>query len=94
MNRFEGWIHTIRLLLRGSTIIEKDGSYIVIDFYDYGDCYIASASTKECSVWNCYGSTKEAAKEMALFKLKQIPKEAKEQELVVKGDGYALYREK
>jgi hypothetical protein len=94
MNRLSYWIHTLRLLLRGSKVLYKDGKYIIMDIYDFGDCYMAAATTKEFSVWNCYGSTKEAAREMALFKLKQATKEAKEQELVVKGDGYALYREK
>jgi hypothetical protein len=92
MSRFGFWIHTIRLLLRGSKVITKDGRYIVIDFYEQGDCYMAAASTKEYTVWNCYGSTKEQAQEMALFKLKHAMEE--EKELFVKGDGYTLYREK
>lgn len=92
MSRLEFWIHAIRLLLWGSRVIKKDGRYIVIDFYDQGDCYMASATSTECAVWNCYGSTKKQAQEMALYKLKQIME--KEQELVVKGDGYAFYREK
>jgi hypothetical protein len=87
-------MHTLRLLFRNSQILYVDGRYIIVEFFEQGDCYMAAATTKEISVWNCYGSTKEAAREMALFKLKQVTKEAKEQELVVKGDGYALYREK
>ena len=94
MSRLGFWIHTIRLFLRGSRIIKKDGGYIVIDFYDYRDCYMAAATSTDCSVWNCYGSTKEQAQEMALFKLKKVMEETKEQELVVKGNGYKLYREK
>jgi hypothetical protein len=43
-----------------------EGRLTKIDFYDYGDTYMASASTSDCSVWNCYGTTKKAAKEMAL----------------------------
>ncbi|MEH7157489.1 hypothetical protein [Neobacillus drentensis] len=83
MNRFEGWIYTIRLLLRGSRVLKINGRYIVIDFFDYGDGYMAAATSRSCSVWNCYGSTKEQAQEMALFKLKK----AMEQELVVNGVG-------
>ena len=49
----------------------KDGRFIKVRILDYGDYYKASASTKDCSVWNCYGSTREQAKEMALFRLKK-----------------------
>jgi hypothetical protein len=43
----------------------------------------------------CYGSTPEAAKEMALYRLtKALAEETKEKELVLKGDGYALYQNK
>jgi hypothetical protein len=63
--------------------------------WDEGDSYSASASNGNLTVWNCYGSTSKQAKEMALFKLKAgLNREEKEQELVVKGDGFALYREK
>ncbi|WP_186328791.1 hypothetical protein [Bacillus sp. X1(2014)] len=34
------------------------------------DGYVAMASDGDRAVWNCYGSTREAAKEMALYKLK------------------------
>jgi hypothetical protein len=37
---------------------------------NYGDTYNAFASNGIVSVVNCYGSTPESAKEMALFKLK------------------------
>jgi hypothetical protein len=72
MNRLDFWIHTVRLFLRGSRLLYKDGRYIIIDFYNYGDCYMAAASTSSCSVLNCYGSTKEQAQEMALYRLKQL----------------------
>lgn len=39
--------------------------------YDFGDTYMASASNAKRTVWNCYGSTPEAAKEMALWRLNQ-----------------------
>jgi hypothetical protein len=77
MSRLFFWIYTVRLLLRGSRLINQDGKYIIINFYDYGDCYMASASTSSCSVLNCYGSTKEKAQEMAMYKLKQALEEIK-----------------
>jgi hypothetical protein len=42
-----------------------------VKFYvwNYGDTYIASANNGKLSVWNCYGSTEETAKEMALYRL-------------------------
>lgn len=52
-------------------LVFKDGRFIKVKIFDYGDCYKAMASTKECAVWNCYGTTRELAKEMALFKLKK-----------------------
>lgn len=46
-----------------------------------GDTYGAFASNGFISVTNCYGSTPEAAKEMALLKLKQkIEKDVMEKE--------------
>jgi len=62
--------------------------------FSNGRSYNAFASNGNISVWNCYGSTKEQAKEMALFKLKKVMEETKEQELVVTGEGYKLYRGK
>ena len=63
--------------------------------WDYGDTYNASASNGQLTVYNYYGSTPEAAKEMALFKLQTaLNREPKERELVFKGDGFALYRDK
>lgn len=38
---------------------------------DFGDYYKASASNGEITVWNCYGSTKKAAKEMASYRLQK-----------------------
>ena len=34
------------------------------------DGYVAMASDGDRAVWNCYGSTREAAKEMAINKLR------------------------
>jgi hypothetical protein len=45
--------------------------------FDYGDTYCASASNGNTAVHNCYGSTPEQAKEMALFKLKKAINEIK-----------------
>jgi hypothetical protein len=39
-------------------------------FYFGDDTYSAFASNGFISIWNCYGSTPEAAKEMALLQLK------------------------
>jgi ribosomal protein L18 len=61
--------------------------------FDYEDCYMATASTSKCSVWNCYGTTRERAKEMALFRLNQAL-EDEIKELVVDREGYTFYREK
>jgi hypothetical protein len=47
---------------------------------DYGNTYHAIASNGKITVWNCYGSTREAAKEMAAFKLKLALKEEEENE--------------
>jgi hypothetical protein len=63
--------------------------------FDIGNKYNASASNGNLTVWNNYGSTPAQTKEMALFKLKSgINRVEKEKELVVKGDGFALYRKK
>lgn len=37
-----------------------------------GDTYRASASNGKTTIWNCYGSTPEKAKEMAHFHLKKV----------------------
>ncbi|MEH7749241.1 hypothetical protein V7659_30185 [Neobacillus drentensis] len=37
--------------------------------FDFGDTYNAMASDGKTAVWNCYGSTPEAAKELALYRL-------------------------
>ncbi|NHC19534.1 hypothetical protein G6554_14775 [Bacillus sp. MM2020_4] len=44
---------------------------IKVRVFDRGDHFIAMASTKDQTVCNCYGSTREAAKEMAILRLKQ-----------------------
>lgn len=41
--------------------------------WNFGDSYSTMATDGIVSVWNCYGSTPKDAKEMALYKLKQIP---------------------
>ncbi|QIZ08476.1 hypothetical protein HFZ78_18640 [Priestia megaterium] len=47
--------------------------------FDHGDTYKVMATDGRTAVWNCYGSTPEAAKEMALFKLKlALNEESKE----------------
>lgn len=38
---------------------------------DFGDYYKANASNGEITVWNCYGSTKKAAKELASYRLQK-----------------------
>jgi hypothetical protein len=63
--------------------------------FSVGNSYNAFASNGNLTVWNCYGSTPEQAKEMARFKMKELSNRTDiEKEIVVKGDGYALYREK
>ena len=63
--------------------------------WDYGDSYNAMASNGQMTVYNCYGSTPEQAKEMAKFRLKEaLNREEKELELVHKGNGFALYKDK
>jgi hypothetical protein len=44
-------------------------------FYNDIDGYRAMATDGERTVYNCYGSTKEAAKEMAIFKLRKFQEE-------------------
>ncbi|MCM2531479.1 hypothetical protein NDK43_02525 [Neobacillus pocheonensis] len=44
-------------------------------FYDGNDSYKAMATDGKRSVYNCYGSTKESAKEMALYKLRKFQEE-------------------
>jgi hypothetical protein len=39
--------------------------------WDYGDTYVAAASNGHTTVWHCYGSTPEQAKEMAKCRLKK-----------------------
>jgi hypothetical protein len=56
---------------------------------------MAAASDGQWTVTNCYGSTPEQAKEMATVRLKlALNREEKEQELVHKVEGFALYRNK
>jgi hypothetical protein len=65
---------------------------VKVKILDYGDHFMAMASTKGCTVWNCFGTTPERAKEMALFRLKKaLNKVEKEKELVIKGEHYAIY---
>ncbi|MEH7439548.1 hypothetical protein V7182_18890 [Neobacillus drentensis] len=44
-------------------------------FYNGDGGYKAMATDGKLGVYNCYGSTKEAAKEMALFKLRKFQEE-------------------
>jgi hypothetical protein len=63
--------------------------------FDFGNTYNVFASNGKLSVSNCYGSTPEAAKEMALYRLKEaLAEEPKEKALVLKGDGYTLFQTK
>jgi hypothetical protein len=39
------------------------------------DCFSAWATDGKLNVYNCFGNSKEAAKEMALFKLSKIQEE-------------------
>ncbi|MBT2697245.1 hypothetical protein J7E79_07450 [Bacillus sp. ISL-40] len=41
-------------------------------FYAGDDGYSAMASDGKLGVYNCYGRTKEAAKEMALYRLRKF----------------------
>jgi hypothetical protein len=38
---------------------------------DFSDTYTAMATDGKTAVWNCYGSTPESAREMALYKLRR-----------------------
>lgn len=40
------------------------------------DCFSAWATDGKLNVYNCYGSTKEAAKEMAMLRLSKIQDES------------------
>lgn len=40
--------------------------------FDFGNTYMATATDGETTVWNCYGSTPESAKELALWRLRKI----------------------
>lgn len=73
----------------------KKRDLIKVKVFHFGDHYEAMARTKDCTVWHCYGSTRESAKEMALFRLKKaLEEEPREKELVLKGEHYAIYRDK
>src|SRR4051812_2507916 len=94
MNRFTFWIHHFKLLLSGSKLVNHNGRRILIHFYDFGDCYMAAASTKDYSVWHCYGSTKKQAQEMALFRMDQfLMKENKVPNEIVENDSYTYFYE-
>lgn len=62
--------------------------------FDFGNTYNAFASNGYTAVWNCYGSTEAAAKEMALFRLNQVMKEEEELGVEIHRDGYTFYRKK
>ena len=95
MNTLSFWLYAIGSLLRGGIILRIDGRYILIELYNYVDCYMATAATYDCAVWDCYGTTKQKAKEMALLRLDQTLtmdlKEEEEEEFVEK-DGFVFYR--
>lgn len=60
-----------------------------------GDTYEVAASNGWETVVNCFGSTPEQAKEMAIYKLNRaMNRDENEQELVYEGEGFAVYREK
>jgi hypothetical protein len=60
-----------------------------------GFTFNASVHNGKLSVCNCFGSTPEAAKEMALYRLKEaLAEETKEKVLVLKGEGYVLFQNK
>lgn len=56
----------------------KRRNRIKVKIFDHGDHFKAMGSTKNCAVWNCYGTTREMAKEIALFRLKQALNELDE----------------
>lgn len=61
--------------------------------YDYVDTFKCMATNGKVAVCNCYGSTPEKAKEMALYRLnKALNEEPVDLELVLEGNGYQLYR--
>jgi hypothetical protein len=76
-------------------LLFSNGKLVKVSIFDYGDCYMATASTSKCSVWNCYETTRERAKEMALFRLNQaLEEESEEKELALEGEHCAVYRKK
>jgi hypothetical protein len=48
---------------------------IKVKVYECNDGYDAMATDGERSVWNCYGSTKEVAKKMPLYRLQKFQEE-------------------
>ncbi|MEH7076968.1 hypothetical protein [Neobacillus drentensis] len=63
--------------------------------FDYGDTYNAFASNGTITVSNCFGGTPEAAKEMALFRLKEdLNREPKEREVFFQNSNLTVYRDK
>ncbi|CAH2714784.1 hypothetical protein BACCIP111895_01960 [Neobacillus rhizosphaerae] len=40
--------------------------------FDFGDTYNAMASDGKVAVFHCYGSTPEAAKEMAFYRMRRV----------------------
>ncbi|SDN90605.1 hypothetical protein [Bacillus sp. OK048] len=97
MNTLSFWLYAIGALLRGDIILRIDGRFILIELYNYVDCYMATAATYDCAVWNCYGTTKQKAKEMALLRLDQaltMDLKEEEEEEVVEKDGFVFYRRK
>lgn len=68
-----------------------------IRFYvwDLGDTYNVSASNGKMIVYNCYGSTPESAKEMALYRLKKaLNEEPRETEIIYTTEDFTLYMKK
>jgi phage-related protein len=63
---------------------------IKIRVFKFGDSYEVMASDGTTSVWNCFGSTPEVAKEIARFRLKQT---VKEHDAVVATTGYTSFKE-
>ncbi|WP_312471844.1 hypothetical protein [Neobacillus sp.] len=76
-------------------LLFKAGKFIKVKVFVYGDHYLSTASTRGCSVWNCLGTTRKKAKEMALLRLDQALNEVKkEMDRVIEREDYSVYHEK
>jgi hypothetical protein len=68
-------------------LVFNNGKLIKVSIFEYGNIFMAMASTKDYSVRNCYATTRKKAIELSLFRLKQeLDQSEEELEVLVVGD--------